>query len=55
MIGIIFSAHWSNGFFMDWGGNMPGEGYEYHLLVIGLCLAVIFNGSGRLSFDGWLG
>jgi putative oxidoreductase len=51
MLGIIFSAHLDNGFFMNWFGNQKGEGYEYHLLVIGLCLALLVNGSGKLSVD----
>ncbi|MGG7664433.1 DoxX family protein [Dyadobacter sp. BHUBP1] len=50
--GIIFvGQHVQNGFFMNWFGNQQGEGYEYHLLVIGLALAVIVQGSGRLSVD----
>jgi putative oxidoreductase len=48
MIGIV---HQTNGFFMNWYGNQKGEGYEYHLLVIGLCLTLLLNGSGRFSID----
>lgn len=51
MIGIIASAHLSNGFFMNWGGTQPGEGFEYHLLMIGLCIALLLNGSGKFSAD----
>jgi len=54
MVGIIFTAHIDNGFFMNWFGNQPGEGYEYHLLVIGLSLAILVNGSGKGSVDGRL-
>jgi putative oxidoreductase len=54
MLGIIFSSHLENGFFMNWFGNQKGEGYEYHLLVIGLCLASLLNGSGKLSIDATL-
>ena len=50
-IGIIFTAHLDNGFFMNWYGNQKGEGYEYHLLIIGLALALVANGSGKLSID----
>lgn len=53
MLGIIFSAHIANGFFMNWTGAQGGEGYEYHLLVIGLSLAVVLNGGGRFSLDGY--
>jgi putative oxidoreductase len=51
MLGIIFSVHLENGFFMNWFGNQKGEGYEYHLLVIGLCLASLYTGSGKFSVD----
>jgi putative oxidoreductase len=51
MLGIIVSSHLDNGFFMNWFGTQKGEGYEYHLLVIGLCLATLYNGSGKLSVD----
>jgi putative oxidoreductase len=51
MLGIIVSTHLDNGFFMNWFGNQKGEGFEYHLLVIGLCLAMLYNGSGKLSID----
>ncbi|MEJ1240280.1 DoxX family protein [Chryseolinea sp. T2] len=54
MIGAIVTTNLKNGFFMNWFGNQSGEGYEYHLLVIGICLAIIMNGSGRLSIDGLL-
>lgn len=50
-IGIIFNSHLDNGFFMNWLGNQKGEGYEYHLLVIGLSLAILVNGSGKFSID----
>jgi putative oxidoreductase len=50
-LGIIFSAHLDHGFFMNWFGNQKGEGFEYHLLIIGLALAIIVNGSGKFSVD----
>ncbi|MCW5923329.1 MAG: DoxX family protein [Saprospiraceae bacterium] len=54
MLGIIFTSHLQYGFFMNWSGDKPDEGYEFHLLVIGLCTGLISNGSGRYSLDGWL-
>ncbi len=51
MLGIIFTSHLNNGFFMNWFGNQAGEGYEYHLLLIGLSLATLVQGSGKLSID----
>ncbi|HEY0668105.1 MAG TPA: DoxX family protein [Sphingobacteriaceae bacterium] len=53
-IGIILFGHIEHGFFMNWFGDQKGEGYEYHLLIIGLSLAVLVNGSGKLSVDGVL-
>ena len=51
MLDIIFTSHLNNGFFMNWFGNQAGEGYEYHLLVIGLSIATLVQGSGKLSVD----
>jgi putative oxidoreductase len=50
-VGIIFTSHIQYGFFINWSGNQKGEGYEYFLLLIGLCLALLVNGSGKLSLD----
>ena len=50
MIGAA-SLHIQNGFFMNWFSNQKGEGIEYHILMIGLCLAVVLKGSGWLSVD----
>jgi putative oxidoreductase len=49
--GIIYMEHFKNGFFMNWFGNQLGEGYEYHLLIIGISLAILVHGSGRYSMD----
>lgn len=49
--GIILTSHLSNGFFMNWFGNQAGEGYEFHLLVIGMALAGLIGGSGNWSID----
>jgi putative oxidoreductase len=51
MLGAIFTVHLPNGFFMNWAGSQKGEGIEYHLLVIGMCLALLVLGSGRYSVD----
>jgi len=51
-IGMIAAAHWPVGFFMNWSGTLKGEGFEYHLLVIGILASVILSGSGRWSLDG---
>ena len=43
--------HLQHGFFMNWGGAQGGEGIEYHLLVLGIVLALLVKGSGALSLD----
>lgn len=50
-IGIILTSHIDNGFFMNWFGNQKGEGYEFHLLIIGLSLVILVNGNGKYSVD----
>ena len=54
MTGAILMAHKSNGFFMNWSGTQSGEGYEFHLLAIGLALIVVVSGGGKASVDGLL-
>lgn len=51
MLGAILMVHWENGFFMNWFGSQAGEGFEYHLLALGLALIVIVKGGGRWSLD----
>lgn len=54
MAGAVYYSHLGNGFFMNWSGQQAGEGFEYHLLVIGMSIALIIAGSGRWSLDRWL-
>ena len=51
MLGAIAMVHWPHGFFMNWFGKQMGEGFEYHLLVIGLSLALVITGGGKWSAD----
>ena len=51
MGGAIFFVHGQHGFFMNWAGKQAGEGFEYHLLAIGLALALFIHGAGKWSFD----
>lgn len=44
-------VHLPVGFFMNWSGQLQGEGYEFHLLAIALALSVIVGGAGRFSID----
>ena len=55
MTGAIFMVHLPNGFFMNWFGNQAGEGFEYHLLAIGMAVALMIAGGGRWSVDRFLG
>ncbi len=51
MIVAVKLVHGANGFFMNWYGNQKGEGFEYHLLVLGLALIVVIYGAGKVSVD----
>lgn len=51
MIGAIGMVHWQNGLFMNWFGKQAGEGFEYHLLAIGMALALLIGGGGKASVD----
>src|SRR5438270_696840 len=51
----VTMGHWQNGFFMNWYGNQKGEGFEYHLLVIGLALFLVIRGGGKWALDSLLG
>jgi putative oxidoreductase len=51
MIGAIMMVHLEHGFFMNWFGMQKGEGFEYHLLVIGMALSLVVSGAGILSLD----
>jgi putative oxidoreductase len=50
LLGAIW-FHWPNGFYMNWSGTLPGEGYEFHVLLIVLALVPIINGGGSYSLD----
>jgi putative oxidoreductase len=51
MIVAIAMVHARNGLFMNWTGKQGGEGFEFHLLAIGMALAVIIGGAGAYSVD----
>jgi putative oxidoreductase len=51
MLGAITMVHLPHGFFMNWFGQQTGEGYEYHLLIIGIAAALLVTGGGRWSVD----
>ena len=50
-LGVMFTIHLQNGFFMNWSGTQKGEGIEFFLLLIALALILLFTGGGRASVD----
>jgi putative oxidoreductase len=54
MLGAIALVHWKFGFYMNWGGNLGGEGFELHLLALGLSLPLLVRGGGAYAFDSFL-
>lgn len=36
---------------MNWSGKQAGEGFEFHLLAIGMAIALMITGSDRWSAD----
>jgi putative oxidoreductase len=53
MVVAVIKANHFRHFFMNWymDPRRP-EGFEYHLLVMGLVLIVLIYGSGKASVDG---
>jgi putative oxidoreductase len=51
MLGAIGMVHGQFGFFMNWAGHQAGEGFEYHLLAIGLLLPIVIAGPGRFALS----
>lgn len=48
-------AHLPNGFFINWFGQQKGEGFEFHILVVGIALTILIKGGGLFSLDRSLG
>ncbi|MGZ3788787.1 MAG: DoxX family protein [Bacteriovorax sp.] len=51
MVVAVLTVHLPHGFFMNWGGNQSGEGFEYHLLALGIAIALVIGGGGAASLD----
>jgi putative oxidoreductase len=51
MIVAVYMLHWQNGFFMNWFGNQKGEGFEFHILVVAIAIALMIRGGGKWSID----
>lgn len=54
MVGAVATMHLEHGFFMNWGGQQAGEGFEFHILAVAMAVAVGIVGSGKASVDRWL-
>ncbi len=48
------TVHRANGFFMNWSGAQAGEGFEFHLLAMGIALVLMLRGGGKYSVDAAL-
>jgi putative oxidoreductase len=51
MLVAIVTVNSAVGFFMNWFGTQPGEGYEYHLLVLAMTTFLMIRGAGAFSVD----
>jgi putative oxidoreductase len=51
---VAITVHMQHGFFMNWFGAQKGEGFEYHLLALGLAVALIISGAGAWSLDAMI-
>jgi len=52
MLIAVALVHGKVGFFMNWTGTAKGEGFEYHILVAAIGIALMIMGGGRWSVDG---
>ena len=48
---VAAAMHWQHGFFMNWTGAQQGEGIEFHLLALGMVVALLILGGGKWSLD----
>ena len=51
---VMFVAglmHLKHGFYMNWFGQKAGEGFEFHILAVGMMLALAVLGGGKWSLD----
>ncbi len=51
MLVAALTVHWPHGFFMNWYGSKKGEGFEFHLLALGIAIALMIMGGGTWSVD----
>jgi len=51
---VAGTMHIGNGFYMNWFGQQAGEGFEFHILAVGMMLALTVLGGGKYSIDNQL-
>ena len=51
MLVAVSLVHAQFGFFANWSGTQKGEGVEYHLLVLAMCVFLMIKGAGAASLD----
>jgi putative oxidoreductase len=51
MVGAVLTVNGQYGFFMNWAGNQTREGFEFHILAVGLAIGILILGGGKWSID----
>ena len=51
MVGAVLTVNGQYGFFMNWAGNQTREGFEFHILAVGLVIGIMILGGGKWSID----
>lgn len=54
LLGAIYLVHFQFGFFANWFGQQAGEGFEFHILGLGLAAVLLLGGGGAASIDRYL-
>ncbi len=52
IVAAIQNSH--NGWFMNWFGQQKGEGLEFFVLAVGISIALLIQGAGKISIDRYL-
>lgn len=51
MVGAVLTVNGQYGFFMNWAGDKAREGFEFHILAVGLAIGILILGGGKWSID----
>ncbi len=55
MLGAMYLVHGKWGFYMNWyTAPNRGEGFEFHLLILAICIVLTIKGAGAWSIDRWI-